>query len=291
MDAKKQHTVPQFYLRDFAFRNRAWAVRKGSHGWFDNPFEANVRDLCSMRNYHEVKVSHAGSPGDLSIRNRVEKQLSKQEHDLTGPLRDVTSAQKLATLKVVTAQNLDSMKNLLAHMMVRNPINLDSAREESEEFSKSLVAKGLLSQGDLSFLDAIGLTPSELTEHSIIRAELWSLEEGTPMRSVLSWLDDAGVLLLRARVGSQFVTADVPFELGWADAKSELPSHIFFPLDWRTAVIFHTYDRELSSRYAEADEVSWWNWVLAKWCEDTSMVVAKSEQALRLVMGESGGSS
>lgn len=94
-----------------------------------------MRDLCSMRNYHEVKVSHAGSPGDLSIRNRVEKQLSERERSLAGFLHSVTAAQNVTALKVAAEQDLDSVKTLLAHMIVRNPINLNSAREESEEFS------------------------------------------------------------------------------------------------------------------------------------------------------------
>ena len=289
MVTKKQHFVPQFYLKGFSFDGKAWAARKGLNTEYGQPFGANVGDLCSRHNYHEVKVSQVGSPGDLAIKNSIEERLSKQENSFANMLRDVTSSQNTQLLKVAMAQHLDSVKNLLAHMIIRNPINLDSAREVSKGFSKALISKGLFTQEDGMILDEIGLTLEELTEHSIMRAELWSLAEGSPMHSVLSWLDDAGVLVLRSRVGSQFATADVPFEFGWSDVRSELPTHIYFPLDWRTAVIFHTYERGLVARYADAEEVGWWNRILAWWSKDTSMVIAKSEQVLRLALDKPDG--
>lgn len=286
MANKNQHFVPQFYLRGFAAEGRAWAVRKDPAGKFGRLFCANVKDLCSKRYYHEVEVPHAGSLGDSVLRGRIERQLSKQEHEFADPLREVTSARDVHALEEAVARNLDSLKLLLAHMIVRNPVYLDPSRRESGEVSKTLVANGLFSQEELFALDGFGLTLQELTEHTIMHVALWSLDVGSPLHSILTWLDEAGVLALRARVGAQFVTADAPFELGWGNAESELPTHIFFPLDWRTAVVFHTYGQGLASRYADTEEVNWWNSVLAKRCEDTNMVVAKNECALRNVMGE-----
>ncbi|MBR3234805.1 MAG: DUF4238 domain-containing protein [Atopobiaceae bacterium] len=290
MATKNQHYVPQFYLKGFASEGRAWAVRKDPAGKFGRPFCASVKDLCSKRYYHEVEVTRAGSLGDSVLRGRIERQLSKQEHELADPLREVTSARDVHTLGEAVAKNLDSMKVLLAHMIVRNPMYLDPSRRESEEVSNTLIAKGLFSQEELLALDGLGLTPQELTEHSIMHAVLWSLDVGSPMHSVLEWLGEAGVLVLRAKVEAQFVTADAPFELGWGNAESELPTHVFFPLDWRTAVVFHTYGQGLALRYADAEEVDWWNHSLATRCEDTRMVVAKSERALRNVMREFDGS-
>lgn len=291
MDTKKQHFVPQLYLKGFAFGEQAWAVRKGPTGRFERLFQARVGDLCAKRYYHEVKVSHVGSPGDLAIRNRIEKLLSKKEHDLADPLRDETSARNVRALKTATAENLGSMKILLAHMIVRNPVNLDPSRKESEKLFKVLIDKAMISHEELPLFEGIGLTPGELIEHSIMYAELLATSEGSSMHSILSWLDGAGAIVLRARAGAQFITADTPFAMSWSSDESDLPVYIYFPLDCRTAVIFHTHGKELTSHIANAKVVALWNQILMRWHRDTRTVIGKSERALRLAVDEYAGSS
>ena len=163
---------------------------------------------------------------------------------------------------------------------------LDSSRRSSEEFAKALICDGLLTQSDVATIEEMGFTAKDVTEYSILKAELQSLKKGSSMDDVLTWLDDAGVLVLRARVGAQFVTADIPFAFGWDDIDSQLPTHILFPLDWRTAVIFHKYDGILASRFAGLDEVSFWNQILIKRTESLTTVIAKSEHVLQRVIGE-----
>lgn len=291
MATKNQHYVPQFYLKGFASEGRAWAVRKGPAGKFGRPFCASVKDLCSKRYYHEVEVTRAGSLGDSVLRGRIERQLSKQEHELADPLREVTSARDVHALGEAVAKNLDSMKTLLAHMIVRNPVNLDPSRKESEKLFKVLIEKAMISHEELPLFEGIGLTPGELIEHSIMHAELFSTAEGSSMHSVLSWVDRAGAIVLRARAGAQFITADIPYAMSWYSGESELPDYIYFPLDWRTAVIFHTYSKELTSCYANAEEVALWNHILIRWHRDTRTVIGKSERALRLAVDEYAGSS
>lgn len=281
MATRRQHVVPQFYLSGFSREGKAWASRKGERGAFGRPFTTDIKNLCSIRDYYEVKGTH-GQAGSFR-RNDIESWLSSLENQLATPLRNVREARSTDSLQITVRNSLYAMKILLANLIMRNPLVLNPPRQTSEQFSNALIAEGFITDEELEELDKLGVTPRDVTEFAILRMELQTKVEGSSMSDILSWLDGTGVLVLRARVGSQFVTADVPFAIGWEKAESELPIHIYLPLDWRTAIVFHKYDQNLASRYADIPEVDFWNHVLMTRNEPLTTAIAKCEGALRRV--------
>lgn len=281
MVTRRQHFVPQFYLKGFASGGKAWAARKGPDGRFYKLPKTSIANLCSRRDCYEVKSSSTRKQGDFVQRNSIEGWLSKLERSLALALRNVTEAPDAQALEAAMKRSLRSMRFLLVNLIVRNPTTLDSSREASGEFAKALISDGLLTESDVATIEEMGFTPKDITEYSILKAELQSLEEGSPMDDVLSWLNDAGAIVLRAKAGAQFVTAEIPFAFGWDNSDSELPTYIFFPLDWRTAVVFHKYSKVITSSHLDVGDAALWNQILIRWNEDSGMVIAKSERVLQ----------
>lgn len=281
MTTVRQHTVPRVYLRGFSREDKAWASRKGSGGRFGDPFPASIDGLCAQRYYYEVEGKRSGGRACSYQINSIENWLSSLENRLANPLREVTGARTTDALQDAVGGTLYPMKVLLANLMMRNPTVLDPSRKQSEQLSRILITEGLITREELKAIEQQNATLRDVAEYAIMWMELRTKAPGSSMGDILSWLDDVGVLALRARAGSQLVTADVPFALGWEDVRSKLPSHIYLPLGWRTAVVFHKYDRTFASRYADDPEVDFWNHVLVTRNESTSMVIARSEGAVR----------
>ena len=281
MTTRKQHVVPQFYLRGFSRDGKSWASRKESDREFGNPFVTGVNNLCSRRDYYEVKSKDASGHVSFFRKNSIENWLSSLEDQLAQSLKNVTDARTTDALQIAVRNQLYSMRILLANLIMRNPMVLNPSRETSDQFANALIANGFITDEELRIIKKQGVTPRNVAEHAILQMELQTKAKGSSMDDILSWLDDTGTLVIRARVGLQFVTADVPFALGWEDAKSELPGHIYMPLDWRTAIIFHRYGQAIESRYADTAEVDFWNSVLTTRTDSLSTIIAKSETALR----------
>lgn len=108
---RNQHVVPQFYLREFATDEYAWACRRDGNG-LGEPFRSDVSGLCSRRDYFEVKRYTEASSTRFLERGAIEGWLSRVEGELAPHLHGVATAHGLVSLRTQALASLPVLKLL-----------------------------------------------------------------------------------------------------------------------------------------------------------------------------------
>jgi len=123
---KKEHYVPQFYLRGFT-------NEKGYIAVFDTKdkkyFNARPEDICHIKYLYETKnESNAGLFGEYICLNDIEQLFSKKEKDYAALLNTVQIRCKKGNIDslILSSQETDMLAELIANLMVRNPANFES---------------------------------------------------------------------------------------------------------------------------------------------------------------------
>lgn len=122
MSTKKQHYVPQMYLRNFSDSSeRIFALNKK----MKKIYKSNIRDICAKNNLYETKWKVAPAPQEIYIlRNKTENQLAKMEERFAEVLRYLVSkCSDNADINVLILRESDKevLACFIANLIVRNP--------------------------------------------------------------------------------------------------------------------------------------------------------------------------
>lgn len=235
---RKQHYVPQFYLRQFADDSgRLWACRRGS----DKTFSTRIEDICCERDLHEVRFSEGKAPSDYYMPNYVENHLSEMESHLAKSYREL--------LKDCDSGSIDlndrlAASLLIAHLLVRHPKSIKEEREHASDFLATWREDCEITSSDLRLLDASGWRGDDhaLVELAIEDALLLSKDESAPFFRLFGLFASKNLCVARAPEESTFISASTPyFIIGPEDDSYEF-DFAYMPLSSRYAVFFISED-------------------------------------------------
>lgn len=128
---KRQHYVPQFYLRNFTDINGKLQVYNYQK---NNFFTCVPKDVCYEEYLHETLWEEANPKlGKYVLPNQIEKNLSQKESQYSAALKRVIQIclePKNKTALICNKNDKQVLANFTVNMMVRNPWILHQVDEE-----------------------------------------------------------------------------------------------------------------------------------------------------------------
>lgn len=235
---RKQHYVPQFYLRHFADGSgRLWACRRGS----DKTFSTRIENVCCERDLHEVRFSEGKAPSGYYMPNYVENHLSKMESYLA------KSYHKL--LKDCDSGSIDlndrlAASLLIAHLLVRHPKSIKEERGHASDFLATWREDCEITPSEMRLLDASGWRGDDraLVELAIENALLLSGDESAPFFRLFELFASKNICVARALEESAFISASTPYFIVGPEDDSYEFDFAYMPLGSRCAVFFISED-------------------------------------------------
>ena len=237
---RKQHWVPQFYLRHFADSSgqlHAYSRQKGSF------FRTNCENLCCMRDLYEVE--HTDAAGDATDRfyaqNLIEVKLSEFENRIA-PLYDrFLERQKEDQCEGEEySDGKAAVCELAANIIVRHPISMRVDKKWSRETAEELLRNVHLTPYEFGLLDWSGWRGDSqaVVELAATATMLFSNDDNVPVNRIRKTFLEKSFSILRAPVGSGFVTTSMPmFIIGPEDDSYDF--HLaYMPLSSEYAAVF-----------------------------------------------------
>lgn len=135
---KKQHYIPQFYLRNFVDNSQMlWVYNRGK----DNFFHVPPKDICKKDCLYETLWEDADPKlGKYVLPNQIEKSFAKNENEFNKILKEIISICKNPQKKNTTICNKENRKILsrfVVNMFLRNPYSLNQINCFPEEVMKN----------------------------------------------------------------------------------------------------------------------------------------------------------
>jgi len=236
---RKQHYVPQFYLRKFTGAKDMLLVfdREKKETYRSKPF-----GVAAQRDFNRIDV-------DGMDANAVEKVLSEFEGETAPHLERV-----IANKSIADQGDRSAMVNLMAAMTLRNPKRRQVMGEVIGNFAKNFFGRKDNYEKYVAGMKKVGKEPeftleevrNELTEstitvpkESIIAAEIDQHDHATK----LLW-DKKWQIVVAPDNSGGFVTTDDPVCIRWTDGQehadrpglAETNSEILFPLSPKLAL-------------------------------------------------------
>ena len=279
---RKQHWVPQFYLRHFANSSgqlHAYSRQKSSF------FRTNCESLCCMRDLYEVK--HADATDDATDRfyaqNLIEVKLSEFERRIA-PLYDrFLERQKEGRREGDGySDGKAAVCELAANIIVRHPISLRADKKCSRETAEELLRNVHLTPYELGLLDWSGWREDfqAVVELSAAATMLFSNDGNVPVNRIREAFLAKRFSILKAPVGLGFVTASMPmFIIGPEDDSYDF--HLaYMPLSTEYAAVFS--NRPLLPPFARLDfsGTAYMNRLLLLNCEHWDVAISRGSDPL-----------
>lgn len=241
-DVKKQHYVPQFYLRSFTDEDGfLYAVRRGTDG-VGSVFKSRTDGICAERYLYEVRRRVPKAEDVFVKKGAAEHALGKNEDILASNyelLLSCLDARKFPS-RDVTCEILDHLICLISMLIVRNPVYLNTERGSADDFADQLKACGFLTEKDQTALKAEGFEGefNSIVEFVLQGIVLFNLTDDTPLHSLVSLMRGMDCCFCVAPDGSEFITSSYPVFAEWEDRKDADPYSIYFPLSPRYGAVF-----------------------------------------------------
>lgn len=241
-DVKKQHYVPQFYLRSFTDEDGfLYAVRRGADG-VGSVFKTKTDGICAERYLYEVRRRVPKAEDAFVKKGAAEHALGKNEDILASKYKLLLScldARKFPS-RDVACEILDYLICLISMLIVRNPVYLNAERGSADDFADQLKASGFLTKQDRTALKAAGFDGefNSIVEFALQGIVLFNLTEETPLHSLVSLMCAMDCCFCVAPDGSEFITSSYPVFAEWEDRKDADPYSIYFPLSPRYGAVF-----------------------------------------------------
>ena len=131
MDAnitKRQHFVPQFYLKQFTdAEGYLYCYRKTNK----NIFHARPYDICFKKYGYEVKRAVSGQ--EFLLPNEIEKMFCSLEREYSSILQNVVNKSLLnsnGTTLICTSKEKEILASMVANFITRNFLAIDSFVDE-----------------------------------------------------------------------------------------------------------------------------------------------------------------
>jgi len=247
---RKQHWVPQFYLRHFADSSgQLYAYNKSSGDFYRTKSE----NVCSKRDLYEVKHSDIKADSDdrYYAQNFIEARLSEDESRISVPYTQLLRCCRDATLEGDTfRRGRQAVCELASNLIVRHPVAMQGDRRKAREESSLLQVDGVLTEEDRALLDCSGWNGDHkaLAELSVTATLLFSEDGSVPANRIYKAFLEKQFCVLEAPVGSGFITTSMPMFIIGPEDDSYVFDFAYMPLSGKYAALFTT-DSSLESFY------------------------------------------
>ena len=239
---RKQHWVPQFYLRHFADGEGClWACRHDSNKLFVTKTEG----ICYERDLYEVVFPVVENSSDFFMQNYIEDKLSGMEARLASSYRKLITC---CDARSFTGQEFCDGRLavclLAAHLLVRHPQSIKAETERVPEFLDSQHEDYGLTSFELQLLEEMGWKGDYrvLTELAVEDVLLFSGDEGTPFSRLYNLFANKRMRILEACVGANFISASTPFFIIGSEADPYGLDFMYMPLSSKYAAFFISDD-------------------------------------------------
>lgn len=245
---RKQHWVPQFYLRHFADSSGQLHAYNKSNGVF---YRTKVENVCSKRDLYEVQYSdiEADSDDKYYEQNLIETKLSESESQISVSYSRLLQCCKDAILEGnAFRQGRQAVCKLASNLIVRHPATMLADRNKAREGSSMLLEDVVLTEEEKALLDWSGWNGDHkaLAELSVSATLLFSEDGSVPANRIYEAFLEKRFCILEASIGSEFVTTSMPmFIIGPEDDSYDF-DFAYMPLSSKYAALF-TGDSSLES--------------------------------------------
>lgn len=279
---RKQHWMPQFYLRHFADSSGQLHAYNKSNGVF---YRTKVENVCSKRDLYEVQYSDIDADSDdkYYAQNLIETKLSESESKISVSYSRLMRCCKDAILEGdVFQQGWQAVCKLASNLIVRHPASMLADRSRAREDSSMLLEDVVLTEEEKALLDWSGWNGDykALAELSVSATLLFSEDGSVPANRIYEAFLKKRFCILEAPIGSGFVTTSVPmFIIGPEDDSYDF--HLaYMPLSSEYATVFS--DRPLLSSFARLDfsGTEYMNRLLLLNCEHWDVAISRGSGPL-----------
>lgn len=237
---RKQHWVPQFYLRHFADSSgRLYAYRRMD----DKFFTSKTGDVCAERDLYEVRYSGMakGSSDGLFGQNLIEEHLSALEDKIAplyAQLLDCCEKREFEGQRF--REGRAAACALAAHLIIRHPESMRDDRKKAREFASELQKDFCLTKRECEALDELGWRGDyrALSEWAAVFAVLFSKDENAPFNRTLHAFLEKQFSVFEAPAGVDFVTASTPMFIIGPEDDSYAFDIAYMPLSSKYAMVF-----------------------------------------------------
>lgn len=283
---KKQHFIPQFYLRGFADKDgRLYAYHKD----VGRILHTNVGDVCERRYLHEVASSTRDGMSGANrfvMPSHIEDGLGELEKRLApGYAKFLKCCEKKTSSESDFSYGKSITCFLIAFLAERHPANLLERRESARRIAARYIKSGRLTDDEAKMMRDHGLD-GELEAASEIFAmeqSLFSDDPSTPLNRLARSLFAMNMDIIKAPVGTGFVTSCAPFYYELYDTSSV--AWLYFPLSWRYATVFYGMSQRTLFESCGPREVTDFNKALLGSQDLWKAALSKMELPLRLALG------
>ena len=237
---RKQHWVPQFYLRYFADSSGQLSVYNRKTGSF---FSAKPENLCSKRDLYEVKYSNAGT-WDVDrhyLQNFIEVELSEVESRLSSSCAKLLQCCEDRVFEGDDfQQGRMALCELAANLIVRHPDAMNVDREKARRSADVLQEAGALTERDLELLEWSDWREDyqALAELAISSTLLFSDSKDVPINRIREAFLEKQLSVLEAPMGLGFITASIPIAIFGPEDDSYDFDLAYMPLTNKYAALF-----------------------------------------------------
>lgn len=153
---RKQHWVPQFYLRHFANSSGQLHAYNRGNGVF---YRTKVGNVCSKRDLYEVRYSDIGADSDDKYMRRTSSRQSCLRMKARFPFltRGFWNPARTRRSKA-TPFDRDGRQsaNWSSNLIVRHPVAMQGDKRKAREEPSLLQVDGVLTEEDQALLDCSG---------------------------------------------------------------------------------------------------------------------------------------
>lgn len=280
---RKQHWVPQFYLRHFADSSgRLYAYSKSSGDFY----RTKTENVCSKRDLYEVKHSDIKADSDdrYYAQNFIEARLSEDESRISVPYTQLLRCCRDATLEGDTfRRGRQAVCELASNLIVRHPVAMQGDRRKAREESSLLQVNGVLTEEDRALLDYSGWNGDHkaLAELSVTATLLFSEDGSVPANRIYKAFLEKQFCVLEAPIGSGFITTSMPMFIIGPEDDSYVFDFAYMPLSNKYAALFTT-DSSLESFYRlNVPHIELMNRLLLLNCRHWDVALSKENDPLK----------
>ena len=253
---RKQHYVPQFYLRHFSSNEKVIVCDKKSM----QIFKSNIRDVCCKNHLYETEWEKPTSAiGNYILYNDVETDLSRKESEyapfLSSIIKICCNESNLKAL-ICYKDEREVLYSFLANLFCRSKWYIQDVDDEvrNERISVSHDLKEYRETVEIFGLGDFEAYVRAATK----RAALNDKVEGSSAHMLKKQLEMMEFCFFTTQEES-FVTADFPFICTFRECEETVLSTLFCPLHPKVGVVFfepgtHEELHKFRNRVCRVDE-------------------------------------
>lgn len=245
---RRQHYVPQFYLKRFSNdKGKLWVFDKKTK----KCFESITRDICYVDYLYEyVANDSAFSNGKHILPNDIENQFAESEGkwaQLVKTVLNKLSIQINPNALIITSKERNELYDFINNLLVRNPKAMAYFLSE-EQFQKAFSSISDVEVIDYLFKEANFGDPTGFKK-AMYKKLYFDSEKGL---SYQGYFENMSYVFLKSESG-KFITGDAPIRMD-IDYDNECFKSIFFPLSPSYAINFFNVKTADRNRIRLIDE-------------------------------------